>query len=122
MSTSTVSRYPVALLAPHWLTLLLLIGVYASIEGRGFVPRGSVPREALKSWHFMLGLTVFGVTWLRLVARLLGTIPPSTPAPPAWQVRLARLVHVALYAIMLGMPLGGWLILGAAGKPVPWFA
>lgn len=105
----------------HWLTLLLLIGVYACIEGREFFPRGSVPREALKSWHFMLGLTVFGVTWVRLAARLIGTIPPITPTPPAWQSRLAQVVHVALYAIMLGMPVGGWIILSAAGKPIPWF-
>lgn len=121
MNTPTPSRYPTALIALHWLTLLLLVGVYACIEGREFFPRGSVPREALKSWHFMLGLTVFGVTWLRLAARHFWSIPPIVPTPPAWQARLAQVVHVALYAIMLGMPLGGWIILSAAGKPVPWF-
>ena len=34
---------------------------------------------------------------------------------------LAKVVHLALYALMLGMPLGGWLMLSAAGKPVPFF-
>ena len=30
-------------------------------------------------------------------------------------------MHVALYALMIGMPLGGWLLLSAAGKPIPFF-
>ena len=30
-------------------------------------------------------------------------------------------MHVALYALMIGMPLAGWLILSAEGKPIPFF-
>ncbi|MCY1311887.1 Cytochrome b561 [compost metagenome] len=30
-------------------------------------------------------------------------------------------MHLALYALMIGAPLAGWLILSAAGKPVPFF-
>ena len=34
---------------------------------------------------------------------------------------LAKLMHLALYALMIGLPLAGWLILSAAGKPIPFF-
>ena len=34
---------------------------------------------------------------------------------------VAKLTHLALYAIMIGMPLLGWLVLSAAGKPIPFF-
>ena len=34
---------------------------------------------------------------------------------------LATLASLALYAIMIGMPLAGWLLLSAAGKPIPFF-
>ena len=30
-------------------------------------------------------------------------------------------MHAALYLLMVGMPLGGWLILSAEGKRVPFF-
>ena len=50
----------------HWLMLALLAGVYACIELREFYPRGSDVREGLKTWHFMLGLSVFALVWVRL--------------------------------------------------------
>ena len=30
-------------------------------------------------------------------------------------------MHVALYALMIGLPLLGWLVLSAKGKPIPFF-
>ena len=44
-----------------------------------------------------------------------------TPPLPPWQGRLAGGNHVALYALMVGMPILGWLVLSAAGKPIPFF-
>lgn len=38
-----------------------------------------------------------------------------------WQQRLAGWVHLALYLLMICMPLLGWLALSAAGKPIPFF-
>lgn len=34
---------------------------------------------------------------------------------------LAKVVHLALYGLMIGMPLAGWLILSGEGKPIPFF-
>ena len=31
-------------------------------------------------------------------------------------------MHLALYALMIGLPLLGWLTLSAAGKPIPFFS
>ena len=64
--TNTNDRYGSLSIAMHWLMFLLLIGVYACIELRELYPKGSDPREALKTWHFTLGLTVFVLVWLRL--------------------------------------------------------
>ena len=58
-SQYTPNRYSTASIALHWLMVLLFVAVYATIELREFYPKGSVPREALKAWHFMLGLSVF---------------------------------------------------------------
>jgi superoxide oxidase len=114
-------RYGNLTIGLHWFMLALLAAVYACIELRVLWPKGSDPRELIKTWHFMLGLSVFALVWLRLAARWARQTPPIEPAPPAWQNLLAKGVHIALYALMIGMPIGGWLILSASGKPIPFF-
>lgn len=105
----------------HWLMLLLIAAVYASIELKGNFTKGSEPRELLKQWHFMLGLTVFALVWLRLLARWFYPAPRAV-AGAAWEKILASVMHWALYGLMIGLPLLGWLTLSAAGKPIPFFA
>jgi len=109
------SRYRPSLIALHWLTLVLLAAVYATMELRGLLPRGSVPRDLMKTSHYFLGLAVFCLTWVRLGLRATGTTPPILPEPPRWQLLLARLVALALYALMLAMPVLGYLVLNAHG-------
>lgn len=118
---NTTERYGSLSIAMHWLVLALLIGVYACIELSGFAPRGSALRAGLKTWHFMLGLTVFGLVALRLLIRLFTPNPHMAPTVPAWQRHLAELMHGALYAFLIVMPVLGWITLSADGKTIPWF-
>lgn len=118
---NTDNRYGSLSIALHWLMLILIAGVYACIELKGNFPKGSEPRELLKQWHFMLGLSVFALVWLRLLARLIAPTPRIVPAIPLWQALPAKLVHLALYVLMIGAPLAGWLILSAADKPIPFY-
>lgn len=118
---NTTDRYGTLSIAMHWLMLLLLVVVYAAIELREFYPKGSDPREALKHWHFMLGLSVFLLVWLRLMLRLSGPTPPIRPAVGVWQQRAAGAMHATLYLFMAGMPLLGWVVLSAKGKVIPFF-
>ena len=118
---NTSDRYGSVSIGLHWLTLALLIGVYGCINLIELYPKGSAPREALKAWHFMLGLTVLLMVAGRLLNRLFGRAPGVFPPLPRWHARLAGLIHGALYAFMVAMPLLGWLALSAAGKPIPFF-
>jgi superoxide oxidase len=114
-------RYPRALIALHWLTLLLLVTVYCMMEFRGAFPRGSEPRELMKTLHYAFGLTVLILVLPRLLLRLRGPLPPITP-PPSTALRLSAAAgHVALYLFMLGMPLGGWLLMSAEGNAIAFF-
>lgn len=115
------NRYHPLRIALHWLTLLLVIAVFACIELRELYPRGSDPRETLKTWHFMLGLSVLAITLVRLAARWASPAPPIVPAPPRWQHLAARAVHLLIYAWLLAMPVLGWLLLSASGKVVPFW-
>lgn len=118
----TTKHYSGALIALHWLTLLLLIAVYALIELRGIYPKGSDAYLAMKSWHFTLGLTVLVLLPIRLLARVGGGgAPPIHPPLAAAQEKLAKLVHLLLYLFLLVMPILGWMTLSAKGQVIPFF-
>jgi cytochrome b561 len=55
-----------------------------------------------------------------MIWRTVDTRPASDPMP-AWQQRISLLTVVALYALMLAIPLTGWLYNSAAGFPLSWF-
>ena len=71
--------------------------------------------------HKSIGLTVLGLTVLRLLWRLVAGAPEPVPGTPRWQSAIAQGTHGALYAILLAMPLSGWLYNSAAGFPLQWF-
>ena len=120
-ATPPPQRYGRLSISLHWLMLLLIAAVYALMELRGWFPRGSATREAMKHWHYMLGLSVLALVFVRIAARFLSTTPAVVPAPSAPQAWAAKLVHLALYALMIGLPLVGWMILSAEGDAVPFF-
>lgn len=118
---NTEIRYGWLSIGLHWLMLFLIVAIYAAIELREIYPKGSDPREALKTWHFMLGLSCLALVFVRLAVRAGARHPAITPALPQWQQRIGSVMHVALYALMIGMPIAGWLLRSAAGKPIPFF-
>ena len=105
----------------HWAMLGLFIIVYALIELRVLFDKGSVPRETMKSFHFMFGLVILGLVGVRIFLRAVTSRPPIVPALAAWQRLASSVVQALLYAFMICMPLVGWLVLSAAGKPIPFF-
>ncbi len=114
-------HYHPLLIGVHWLTLALMVAIYATIELRGIFPKGTPAYDEMKTWHFMLGLAVFALVLARLPLRLLLRTPPITPAPSAWQHAMGTAMHWALYGLLVVMPLLGWLALSARGKPIPFF-
>ena len=103
-----MTRYPIPLIALHWLTALAVITAYAT---------GGNPAEAENALDFLIGqthvlsgMTVFALVALRLPLRWLLGAPPAEPAS-RWQQRAARVTHLALYGLMLLVPLAGWAAL-----------
>jgi cytochrome b561 len=104
----------------HWLTVLLFVAVYSTIELRELFPKGSEMREAMKWWHASLGLSIFAVAGLRLLVRLVVRSRAGKELP-AWQRMISGATHLALYLLMIALPLIGWIMLSADGKPIPFF-
>jgi cytochrome b561 len=116
---NTPERYGALSIGLHWLTLLVMAAVYAFVQLHEIFPKGSPGRAFMMQAHFSLGLLVMLLTLARLGLRWTSPEPRITPPIPHWQDVLAKLMHYLLYALMLGAPLAGWLVISASGKPVP---
>lgn len=117
MATGGTARgYSAAAIALHWLTALLIVCGFTLGLSMVDLP---ISRQKLQwyAWHKWLGITVFLLTCVRLAWRL-GHPAPAPPAMPAWQVRAARITQVALYALLLAIPISGWLYSSATGVQV----
>ena len=100
----------------HWLSAALLAGAFGlawSFDALG--PGATAGR--LVTIHRSVGLTILGLTVLRLAWRAAHPLPPL-PRGPAWEHWLARAVQVALYLALLGQPLLGWASSAAQGDSV----
>lgn len=104
----------------HWLIALLIVVI--AIIGLNMVDLPNSPRKiSVYALHKSLGLTVLALVVLRAAWRLYAGAPRHLPGTPTWQQRVATVTHAALYALMLAMPLSGWLLNSAAGYPLQWF-
>jgi cytochrome b561 len=78
-------------------------------------------RRDLMTWHFQLGLVVLILVVIRLVAKFMAPDPEIKPAPSKIQHFGAKAMHLALYLIMVGMPIAGFVGRTLAGKTVYFF-
>ena len=82
----------------------------------------SETRLTMIAWHKWLGITILTLAVARLLWRYLSVRPDDHhPAVPAIMNRAAKLGHLALYALLLIVPLLGWLYSSAAGFKVVLF-
>ncbi|MBS0457626.1 MAG: cytochrome b [Proteobacteria bacterium] len=112
------TRYSPGLRRLHWWMALLIVAVYIAMEQRGIFPRGSAGRAGMMQAHYWLGLLVFALVWWRLALRRSHGAPGITPPLPMWQAIPAKLLHLALYAFFIVMPLLGLATAWTDGKQV----
>ena len=69
--------------------------------------------------HKTVGICLLGLVVVRLVWHRISPPPASyTAGIPAWQLAAARAAHLGLYALMLLVPLTGWIASAATGIDV----
>jgi len=109
-------RYTRIAIALHWLIFLLIACGFTLAVYMVDLP---LSPQKLKyfSWHKWVGVTVFLLALARLAWRLAHPAPPLPPRMPLWQRRAATLNLIALYVLMLVIPVTGWLYSSATGVP-----
>lgn len=113
-------RYTAPARLLHWLMAALLIGLLALGFYMSDLPL-SPEKLQLYSWHKWAGVTAFILLAIRLLWRATHR-PPALPASmSATAQRMAHLGHLALYALMIAIPLSGWLMSSAKGFQTVYF-
>jgi cytochrome b561 len=103
-------------IALHWLTAALVVANL--LLGLSMVDLPFSPRKLQwYIWHKWIGITVFLVTSIRLGWRAFHPAPPPV-AMPEWQRMAASVSHKLLYALLLLIPISGWLYSSATGVQV----
>jgi cytochrome b561 len=101
----------------HWLMALLIL---AQAVG-GWIVSG-MDRSPLKvdamTAHKSLGITLLLLLIVRLLWRWTHPAPPPPQGSKPWEILAARCSHIALYLLMVAVPLSGWL--AASSSVVPW--
>jgi cytochrome b561 len=97
----------------HWWTVAL---VFVMIPlGFGMAYRGNTlniwdgTTNALYSLHKLIGFIILWLVVARLVYRFRNGAPADEPTLEPWQKAASHATHWALYALLIAMPLGGWL-------------
>lgn len=114
------NHYASALVWCHWLTLAVIVAVYVLINLHDAAPKGSDFRALMKHWHYIAGLSVLLLVTVRLWMKYLaGSNPAIDPRPAPYLLLGSKLMHLLLYAFLIGMPLLGWVAISAGDKVIP---
>lgn len=107
----------------HWITVALIaiqipVGFY-------MVWRGSTLNiwdgltNTLYDTHKLVGVLIFFLVLARLVYRLRNGAPADEPTLEPWQKTVSHLTHWMLYALLLLLPIGGYLGVAYYGAAAP---
>jgi cytochrome b561 len=117
MSLNAKNRYSSFAMLLHWVIAVLVIVQWRISEAA----EGAATREeggAIMANHFALGVVIFACVAVRLAWRQISPPPPSVKGHAPWERAAARLVHFAFYALLLVMPIAGWVALSSFGEPI----
>jgi cytochrome b561 len=120
MTTDPSLRYTRTAQSLHWLMALMIFGLLALGFYMSDLPL-SPDKLQYYAWHKWTGVSVFVLVWLRLAWRITHqppTMPDSMSVPLQWG---AHAGHFLLYALMLCIPVSGWLMSSAKGFQTVWF-
>ena len=113
-------RYSRVAMGLHWLIGLMIfvsLGVGLYMVDLSLSPT----KLRLYSWHKWAGVTIFTLVLVRCLWRLTHAAPPLPDAMPRWQRLVAEATHYLLYALMIAIPLAGWLMSSAKGFQTVYF-
>jgi cytochrome b561 len=112
--------WPLSLRLLHWTTAALVLCALGLGTTMVQLVHDPAARFELAQTHKSIGIAVLALTAVRLCRRILTAAPKPEPEPAGPSVRMAaKAAHIALYALLLLMPLSGWLMATVTPVRVP---
>lgn len=105
----------------HWLNAVLIAVTIALAWGIIGAPRHEAARAWLIALHGSCGIAVLAVMLFWAGWRMRHPSPPLRPVLRAHEAWLARATQGAIFLLLVGMPLTGYISLAAAGVPLRLF-
>ncbi|MEO6921822.1 MAG: cytochrome b [Collimonas sp.] len=113
-----MQRYSIPAIVLHWLVAILIVAAFTLGLTMVDIPGLTPTKLKYFSWHKWLGVTVFGLSCLRLLWRKTNAAPPYPASMQPWQQTAAHGLHILLYVLIFAVPLSGYFYSLAAGVPV----
>ena len=106
----------------HWISAGLMIAQLSS--GLWMTAAIHQPATRALAWktyqtHKSLGITLLFITLLRILWRLGHPPPDHSHWLEKWEAISAQYSHLVLYAILIGDPLLGWLMVSSNANQIP---
>jgi cytochrome b561 len=114
----TAAAWPLSLRLLHWLSAALVLAALGLGTFMVELVHNPAQRFELTQTHKSLGIAIFALTMVRLCRRGLARAPQAEPASRL-VLAAAKAAHLALYALLLLMPLSGWLMATTTPVRVP---
>jgi cytochrome b561 len=119
MATTTLrTQFAVLSRILHWLMAALLLAMLF-IGAAMVASLGNYGR--LVALHRPLGILILILAALRLITRMLTTLPPFPPTMSRIERLMASSSEKLLYALMFTLPMVGWAMLSAGHFPIVMF-
>jgi len=116
------ARYAAPARALHWITVVLMaVVIVVGLWIAYFRPEEEEFKLRLYNLHESLGVIVWVLTLIRLAYRWRHPPPPLPEDTPALIRFAAHATHIALYALLLVLPVIGFLATNAWGFPLSVF-
>lgn len=118
---SDSQKYPVLIRILHWLMAIGLLSLIASGWYMAGLDKSVSYKYDIYFWHKSFGVIALLAVVLRLLVRLVSSIPSLPATIPAHERKLAHLTHFMLYLMMFAVPLSGILMSDFGGHPISVF-
>lgn len=117
MSLDAKTKYSGLAMLLHWLIAVLVIVQWQVAVAAEAAPDKEAAGQIMGN-HFAFGVVIFILVALRLVWRLISPPPPTVSSHGPWERLFAQVVHLTFYALLLVMPIAGWIALSTFGETI----
>ncbi len=118
-SVARSARYSAVAIGLHWAIAGMLLGLIWL--GWNMHDAEGNPVKWTYQLHKSIGITVLLLTIARIIWRVKNPPPPLPEELNSWERTASHGVHMAFYAIMILIPLGGWAMVSVSSFQYPTF-